>query len=440
MRTTPTSQPLSSLDATFLALESRGVPFVFACILELDREIPVGALRDHVRHALVHLPRYRQRVERGRFGTARWLDDEEFRIEHHVDAIEAPRAERPLEELAQRMLGRELPPAHSPWRLWTVHGLPEGRGAVIALVHHSLVDGLAGIRLLQQVLSPDAPPEPGPRPRERRSLRRLVAWPNVVALARLLRDGLRASSQLGTNPRRVGATRVVASHTVRLDDVRAIERAFGVTNNDVVLATVAGALHLWAVARGRDPAELDNVRVMVPVGRHGKDGAVSGNRVVLLLAPLPVDLADARARLARVAERTGRLKRGHMADAGELMVALSDATTPSLLASVFRLALRRRAFNAIVTNVPGPRTPLALLGARITRLVPIVNLWPHVGLGIAVASYADMLTFGLQGDRAVLPDLDALRAHLAASFDELRALAGGRPERLRAEQPDRADA
>ena len=105
------------------------------------------------------------------------------------------------------------------------------------------------------------------------------------------------------------------------------------------------------------------------------------------------------------------------------MVALSEVTTPALLTGVLRLALQMRAFNLIVTNVPGPQAQLSLLGARLTRIVPIVNLWPHQSLGIAVASYAGALTFGIQTDRVVIPDVCQFRDDLAAALDELCAAA-----------------
>lgn len=418
------AETVAALETAFLSLEGRDVPFVFGCVLELDREIPLDALRAMVAGALRDLPRYHQHVERGRSGRATWVDDREPDVAAHVEGVVAPAGPRPLDALAAQLIARPLPADRSPWRLSTVRGLPDGGGAVIAVVHHALVDGVAGVRLLERMLgAPVAAAAPrSARGARRPSLRDLARWANLVALARLLRDGLRPASQLGLNPRRTGGRRVVSSHDVALADVRAIERAFGVTNNDVVLATVAGGLRRWLPTREIDPDAVHDVRAMVPVARGARD-ATEGNRVVLLVAPLPVDEPDPVRRLDRIAARTREMKRGHTAAGGDLLVALSERTTPALLAGALRLALRARAFNTIVTNVPGPRAPLSMLGARLRRLVPIVNLWPHVALGVAVASYADTLSFGIQADRAVIEDLEPLRAAIAAAFDELRARA-----------------
>ena len=416
-----TAQRLSALEAAFVGLESRDVPFVYACILELDRPVAVGALRKHISALLPELPRYRQRIERRPLRRPRWLDDD-FDIARHVRTaqVKSPGGLRQLHELAGELLGTDVPIAHAPWRMWTVQGLDGGRGAVIMLVHHALVDGVAGVRLLERVLGAPSTPEAAPPAGERHIKLR---WKDARALLKLLGQGLMSASDVGINPRKVGHDRVVASCTTKLADIRSIQAAFEVTTNDVVLAAVAGALRALLLRRGLRAADLDDVRVMVPVGRHGKDGAITGNKVALLLVPLPMQGADAVERLLRVHASTRGLKSGRSAAGGDLLVALAEATRPELLTGVLKLALRRRAFNAIVTNVPGPHERLSLLGAELVRLVPIVNLWPHEALGIAVASYASTLTVGLQADREVISahELDELRDDIARELHQLVA-------------------
>lgn len=427
MAATETLQHLSALEAAFLGLESHDVPFVHASVLSFDRPIDVEALRARIAAALAPIPRYRQRIVHRRFGAADWVDDRDDRIEDHVQiaSVAAPGGPRELDELTGRLIATELPPEHSPWRVWTVSGLADGRGAIIAAFHHALIDGVAGFRLLDHVFGVPGPAAPAPprptRPGKLAALRRLVGRRNAVALARLLRDGLRPASQIGLNPPRVGRARVVASHAVDLAAVQATAHVFGATSNDVVLAAVAGALRRFLARRGLDPAALRDVRAMVPVARHAKGAReAEGNRVVMLLVPLPVDEADPVACLGRVTAATRALKAGHSVGGGDLLVALSELTTPAVLVGVLRLALRLRGFNLIVTNIPGPTAALSALGARLLRVTPIVNLWPHQAVGIAVASYAGELVFGLQADRRVVPDVDRLRDDLAAALDALR--------------------
>jgi hypothetical protein len=415
-----TTNRLPALESAFVGLESDDVPFVFASILDFDRPIALDALRTHVDAAFAAVPRYRQGLDRAKRA---WVAAE-FHIERHVHAtsVPAPGGRDELEALAARLLATGVPPDRPPWQLWTVGGLAGGRGALIALVHHTLVDGIAGFRLLEYVLStgPVEPPPPDVAPDKLGALRRLVAWKNVRALARLLRDGLNPASQVGLNPRHTGRRRAVASHTIALDDVKSIQHVFDATNNDVVLAVVALALRRILKRRGVDPDHLRDVRAMVPVGRHAKgEHAASGNRVALMLAKLPVDDADPAECVRRVAATTREIKAARTVGGGDLLVALGDATTPGVLLNVLRVALWMRAFNVLVTNVPGPTTSLSLLGARLARIVPIVNLWPHQSLGIAVASYAGTMTFGFQVDQAVIADAGQVRDDFAAAFESL---------------------
>jgi len=445
---------LSALDAAFIALESERVPFAIGSILTFDRALDLDRLRAHVDAALDHLPRYRQRL--ARVPVLRhpvWVDDSDFRIDRHVQAVPDEWAALSIEDAAARLLTRGLPREHPPWQLW-LSGGPGRRSAVIAVVHHALVDGISGVRLLEHLLSgvaneqvaaraPRAPGRPpsgaallGAELRHRaRGLRRLGDHlprdPRDVAraLVDLVADGLHPASDAGINPRQTSRARVLASWTVELAAMREVRQAFGATVNDIVLATIAGALRRFVARDGADPAALGDLRAMVPTStsRPG-DQAVSGNQVVLLLTHLAIDEADPVRRLTRTVEVTRALKdASRQAAAGELLLALSDVTTPALLSGVLRLALWRRAFNLVITNVPGPPFPLYLLGARLERIVPIVNLWPHGGVAIAVISYQGTLSWGVHADRALIADLAPFVHDLAESFDELRAAAARAP-------------
>ena len=407
---------VGALETTFLGLETPTVSFVYAGIIELDRAIDVDALRARVETVLDAIPRYRHRIVQRRFRRPRWEDDRDFSIAHHVReaCVGQPDGPRDLEELVGDLLGTEVPREHSPWVVWTVRGLPGGRGALIALVHHALGDGLAGLRLLDQLFGAAPAQTATSRPRPR--LRDLMSWRNARALVKLLRAGLQPGPDIGLNPRVVARERLFASHAVPLADVRAIQSASDTTINDVLLAAIAGALRRYVERHGHRPPP--GVRAMVPVGRHARaEGATIGNRVALALAPLPLDEADPRARIARI--HAGMHQARRTVDGGELLVAAADLLGPTVLTATFRTALRLRAYNTIVTNVPGPTSERSLLGARVTAITPIVNLWPHEALGFAATSYAGTLHIGIHADRVHVPDLAALRDDLAAAFHEL---------------------
>jgi WS/DGAT/MGAT family acyltransferase len=454
----PAPQRLSALEATFLALSTPEVPFVPGCVLELDRPLALEPLQGRIAALLAEIPRYRQRIARAPVvGSLAWVDDEAFAINRHVRTLRVPEpgGEPQLEAVVAQLLTAGVPVDHPPWQVWTVEGLADGRGALIALVHHALVDGVAGIALLERLLrlSRELPDRniriavaDRARPRARPLLERFIeraaadlrgraaAWRQITtqlearrhapALVELLGQALHPSSDLGLGVRRISRDRSFSTFTVGLDTTKSIKRAFGVTVNDVLLACISGALRRYLARRGVDPSRLTDIRAMVPVSRRARDEhATSGNRVTLLLVGLAIDEPDAVTRLRRISERTRELKRHDIAGAGDVLVALSDLTWSGVLANVFRLALARRAFNIGVTNVPGPPIPLYLLDARVTRIAPIMNLWPGIPIAIAIASYAGAVTISIDADRAAITDLAPFVADLDRAFEELRAAA-----------------
>src|SRR5690606_36278622 len=154
------------------------------------------------------------------------------------------------------------------------------------------------------------------------------------------------------------------------------------------------------------------------------------SRVALLLADLCICEANPRRRTERIHAQTSALKDSErQAEAGEQLVRLCDVTSPRLLGGILRLALWRRSLNVVITNIPGPPMPLYLLGSRLRRFVPIVNLWPGNSIGIAVASYQNRLYWGFQAGAEQAPDLEVLVRAVPGAFAELRqAVAGPEPD------------
>jgi hypothetical protein len=144
-----------------------------------------------------------------------------------------------------------------------------------------------------------------------------------------------------------------------------------------------------------------------------------GNRIALWMTDLPVHEPDPQERLARVRETTARLKASRQALGAEVLAAVSDWTSSSLLSLAVRMSARGRPYNVVVTNVPGPQIPLYLLGAEVEACYPVVNLQPNQGLGIALFSYAGGLYWGFVADPEIVPDLEVLPGLVAASFAEL---------------------
>jgi len=170
-------------------------------------------------------------------------------------------------------------------------------------------------------------------------------------------------------------------------------------------------------------------RVVAPVSlRAREEDGTLGNRVSLWLVELPVGERSASRRLEAIRGQTGELKRSKGALGAGLLTQGAEWSSSTLLSLGARAATRLPAFNAIVTNVPGPQIPLYLAGARLLRTYPVAPLLENVALNVALMSYDGQLCWGLNADYDRLPDLSGFRSDLEASFAELSELARERRE------------
>jgi len=204
--------------------------------------------------------------------------------------------------------------------------------------------------------------------------------------------------------------------------VREVKQKLGGTINDVVLACVAGAVRDYLGGRSDNLDEID-FRIFVPVStRSDSERGKLGNRVSLLVARLPVDEADPRRRMARVVEETRRLKGSDQVKGTNMVEELSDWTATAVLTRFSRLAASRRAYNMVVTNVPGPAFPVYLSGAKLLTSYPLVPLFSDEALGIALFSYDGGLHWGFNADWDAVPDLHTFVEQVEAEFETLRKL------------------
>jgi WS/DGAT/MGAT family acyltransferase len=241
----------------------------------------------------------------------------------------------------------------------------------------------------------------------------------------MLRAGLQGAPPSPYNVE-IGPHRRFAWADGDLAQFKAIKTRLGGTVNDVVLTVVTGALrtHMEANDHDTDGVEL---KAMVPVSvRAEAERGALGNRVTSMFAPLPVYADDPVERFEIVHEAMKGLKESGQAVGAEMLTELADFAPPTVLAQASRLQSSQRAFNVVVTNVPGPQFPLYMLGRKLLRIYPQVPLVRNTALGIAIMSYDGTLNFGLLGDYDALPDLDDLAAALRDAIAELAAAAGVR--------------
>jgi WS/DGAT/MGAT family acyltransferase len=212
---------------------------------------------------------------------------------------------------------------------------------------------------------------------------------------------------------------------VSLDDAKTIRRAFGSTFNDVVMALCSGALRRYLLAHDCLPAEA--LIAMVPVSvRSGGESDTYQNRVSALMADLATNEPDPLKRLRRVSESMTAAKENFKAIPAETLQDYTQFAPPAIAARAMRMYSRLRIadrmnppFNLIISNVPGPSTPLYSAGAKLKHFYPVSAITDGQGLNMTVQSYNGNLDFGFISDRELVPDLWTLADHLQASMREL---------------------
>ncbi|MEB2283075.1 MAG: hypothetical protein B6D46_03470 [Polyangiaceae bacterium UTPRO1] len=222
---------------------------------------------------------------------------------------------------------------------------------------------------------------------------------------------------------RLGPHRRVDWLSMSLADFKAVAKALSCTINDLVLATVTGAVRTFLISHHLHPEEID-FRVSAPVSvRRDAERGRLGNRVSSWILQLPIAEADPAHRLAAIRRVTQDLKATNQALGVETMMAIAEWTPTVLLPLGARAA--GGPIDMILTNVPGPQFPLYLLGARLLELYPQVPLLESTGLGVAIFSYDGKLFWGFNADYELVPDLRDFVKAIAAAFRDLGALAPG---------------
>ena len=408
------------------------------------------------------VPRYRQKVQQvpGRLANPVWVDDEDFDLTYHVrrSALPRPGTDAQLRELVGRLMSRRLDRSRPLWETYLVEGLSGGRVAIVTKTHHAMVDGVAAVDLgtvmLDLTPTPREVPEDDWRPARapgavglvmgavsdlvQRPTQAVDTWRAAVLDATANADrvtdlarGALASVRTLTRPApssplnvAIGEQRRFGMAATDLDDYKRVRKAHGGTVNDVVLATVSGALRTWLLTRGEAVTPTTTVRAMVPLSvRSEGERGQPGNRVSAYVVDLPVGEGNAVVRLHQV----NFAMRGHQESGqsvgAEALVQLSGFAPPTihLLGARVASSVTRRVFNLVVTNVPGPQFPLYAAGAKLLQMYPVVPLAKGQAVSIGVTSYDGGVFYGLNADRDAMPDVDVLAQCLEESLAELVA-------------------
>jgi diacylglycerol O-acyltransferase / wax synthase len=437
---------ISAADLAWLRMDRATNQMVVNTVMWFDGPVDWGRLRAVYDERLLGVyPRFRQRPVGGGFpvGGSWWEDDPDLDLDRHLRHVRlpAPGDQASLHRYIGGELDRPLDRGHPLWESHLIDGYGGG-AAIYTRIHHSVTDGIALVRLLLSLTDdgPDVPPsqpvEPYRQPRSglRRRLGTLTAQ-TVQASARLAEEGLTVLAR----PSRAAELVTLASATGRalgkelllppdrrtvlkgrmgphkhvlwadpipLADVKRIARANEATVNDVLCAAVTGALRTYLEQRD---SLVDDVRAFVPVNLRPLDEPLPrdlGNRFGLVFLPLPVGLADRRERLAELKRRMDTIKgspEGIVAYGVLSAIGLTPLRAEKVIVDVFGSK-----GSLVLTNVPGPSSPVYLAGTEVAGIMGWVPAAGGIAVGMSIFSYAGKVTVGLYADARLVPDPEVL--------------------------------
>lgn len=460
---------LTPQDADFFRLESTTHPVHIGSLAVLDNTGDDGepildyqALVDLVESRLPLVPRYRRKVREIPLSLGRpvWVEDSRFDITYHLrrSALPSPGSDDQLYELTARLGSRPLDPGRPLWEMYLIEGLSGGRCAIYTKSHAALVDGHAALEIGHVVVDGAESPreiaddawiprrEPSDTDLLLGALGHLVAQPGSAV--EVLREvGAGTAGFIGTAGRTVegavAAVRSAASGTpdsplntrtsrqrrftvavTELDDYKRVHQQAGCTINDAVLAVVTGALRNWLLSRNKGLIESSVLRAVVPMSGYSGEpgtGRTLPSGITPFLIDLPVGEPSPVMRLSHIAHATAEDARGRHGVRASTLVHLAGFAPASLHAMSVRAAstFADHTFNLVITNAPGPQTPMFVGGARMLEMYPVSPLLRNQATSIGITSYDGRVCYGLNADREAMADIGVLAASVPESMEEL---------------------
>ncbi|MGA2128029.1 MAG: wax ester/triacylglycerol synthase family O-acyltransferase [Xanthobacteraceae bacterium] len=468
---------LSAVDALFLYLETPETPMHVGSLTIFAPPTPDDVFRrfrDHTVARFDLLPSYRRRLRMMPLGIDHpvWAgEDDAVDLDYHIRRVVLP-PPGTMEQLRNVVARRHMIPldrARPLWQYYLIEGLADGGFAIYIKIHHSAMDGVAGISTLPLVYDFAADPPPFAAAAARIATAERPDVPALIgtAFADFLRQGVRAVTsvptavrtlaKIGRQPARdirylvdaVSATprtifntsisrlRGVGTSSLSLADVKAVAKARHATINDVVLAISAGALRRYLIDRDALP---DKPLVAgVPTSLREPGDTRMNNQVVFSLCRLATDVADPLQRLTAIVTAAREAKAVFLDLKGAVTTDISFLGAPLMLSALSRLWRMAGAadvvppvVNVVISNVPGPRTPMYIAGAPATHYFPLSIPFHGGALNITVESYIDKLEFGVLACRLTVPRVQVIADYLVAEFDLLKRAndALARPEAI----------
>ncbi|MFI9400979.1 wax ester/triacylglycerol synthase family O-acyltransferase [Nocardia sp. NPDC052316] len=461
---------LTPQDASFYRLESSSNPIHIGALAIVrnaehgtDPVLDYDRLIDLVEARLSLVPRYRRKVVEIPFALGRpvWVEDSQFDITYHIrrSALPTPGTDAQLHDLVARLASRPLDQSRPLWEMYLIEGLSDGRCAIFTKTHSALVDGDTALEIGHVIL------DTGPAPRELAhnawhaprepndvellvgALTHLAAQPRealevarhasghafaVIGAAGRAVDSVVSAVRAATtgapdSPLNARTSRNRRFDVVRteLEDYRKIRKRFDCSINDAILAVVSGALRNWLLSRGETLTESTTLRAVVPMSVYvegpDSDQLKPASEVSSFLIDLPVGEPNPVMRLSHISHATEANGKHHRGVRARTLVHLAGFAPASLHAMSVRAAstFAEHTFNLVITNAPGPQTPMFIGGARMLEMYPVSPLLRNQASSIGITSYDGRVFYGLNADRDAMADIGVLAASVRDSMEEM---------------------
>ncbi|MCG8670623.1 MAG: wax ester/triacylglycerol synthase family O-acyltransferase [Pseudomonadales bacterium] len=462
---------LSPGDAFFLLIESDNTPSQIGVLVRM--KLPKGKDKTFILEMIEGFRKYQPTEEPYNLKLAKrsltsplysWEKAENVDIDYHLrhSALPQPGGEREMAVLISRLHSIPLDHNRPMWELHVIEGLEDDCFAIYAKMHHALIDGVAGSRLMAHwaeqtepnVESEFIPFWAKPLPKKSGALSALAkktstenqsllsqfvgafksasivlqaVWKSVLGQRSKNDTGLiapySAPDSILNAP--IGPQRRVSTVEFKTDRLKAIGKKHGGTLNDVVMAVCGGALRSYLSDLGELPES--SLIAQVPVSFRPKDEVGGGNAIGALLASLGTDEEDTVTRFNKVIASMSAGK-GLLSEMNANQITGYSAlmTLPFVIGQMTKIGNRRRnpMYNVVISNVPGPRETRYLNGAEVFSVHPVSFVMQGQALNITLYTYADKITFVFTACRESLPSVQHLVGHTIDALDDLENALG----------------
>ena len=481
---------LSGLDATFLYMETPETPMHVGGLNIY--ELPAGYegdflenLREHIAKRMHLAPVFRRKLVNMPFELANpiWVADDDLDLEYHIRSTVLPKpgTRAQLDKLVGRLHSSLLDRSRPLWEFYVIEGLetpadaPHGTRhvAFYSKVHHSALDGAAGVALATAIMDVSAIPRhvrPAPQRRalsaDNFGIAELAASGikntavQTLKLAKTLPTLLRTVAQLirptptggddkdavdvalahhavkeksgwfaPKTPINVSITnqRIFSSFSLPLAELKHVAKGNGATLNDVVMAICSGALRHYLADSNCLPEQP--LLAGVPISLREEGNTDMNTQASMMRISLASHIADPLARLQAIRTASSAAKAMTMSMKSVMPMDFPSLGVPWLLSGAFALFGRSKLANNLppianvaISNVPGPKVALYMAGAKMLTYYPVSIVTHSLGLNVTVQSYNGSLDWGLIACRKAMPDLPELAKYMMAAHQELMKL------------------